>query len=80
MDKIRLSRDHHVSDYFRKKSLFFRDTRDNQEHDAKKRLPIPGPSSEKPLAEIHRLKKTDLTIKNLKISPRPLEYPSHKIF
>ena len=52
MDKIQLSRDHHVADHFRKKSLFFRDTRDNQKHDAKKRFSIPVPSSEKPLAEI----------------------------
>ena len=45
---------------FRKKSLFFRDTRDNQEYDAKNRLSIPGPCPEKPVAEIARLKKTDL--------------------
>ena len=40
-----------------KKSLFFRDTRDNQEYDAKNRLSIPGPSPEKLVAEIARLKK-----------------------
>jgi len=57
MDKIQLSRDHHVTVGFRKKSLFFRDTRDNQEHDTKNRLSIPAPSSEKPLAEIIPLKK-----------------------
>ena len=43
-----------VIDHFRKKSSFFRDTRDNQEHDTKKRLSIPGPSPEKPEAEIAR--------------------------
>jgi len=56
MDKIQLSRDHHVTDHFRNKSLFVRDIRDNQEHDTKNRLSIPIPSSEKPLAEIIRLK------------------------
>ena len=40
-----------------KKTLFFRDTRDHQEHDTKNRLSIPAPSSEKPLAEIIPLKK-----------------------
>ena len=40
-----------------KKPLFFRDTRDNQEHDAKNRLSLPGPSPEKLMAEIIRLKK-----------------------
>ena len=49
-----------VIDHFRKKSIIFRDTTDNQEHDAKNRLLIPGPSSEKPVAEIAQLKKTDL--------------------
>ena len=46
-----------VIDHFRKKSLFFRDTRENQEYDAKNRLSIPSPSPEKPVAEIARLKK-----------------------
>ena len=44
-------------DHFRKKSLFFRDTRDHQEHDTKNRLSIPATSSEKPLAEIISVKK-----------------------
>ena len=57
MDKNQLSRDHHVIDHFRKKRLFFRDTRQVQEHDAKVRLFISGPSPEKPLAEIDQLKK-----------------------
>ena len=57
MDKIQLSRDHHLTDHFRKKYLFFRDTRDNPEHDAKNRLSIPRPSPEKLMAEIDRLKK-----------------------
>ena len=35
-----------------KKSLFFRDTGDNQKY----RLSIPGPSPERPVAEIARLK------------------------
>ena len=51
-----------VIDHFRKKLLFFRDTRDNQEYNAKNRLSIPGPSPEKPVAEIARLKKTDLKV------------------
>ena len=46
-----------VIDHFRKKSLFFRDTRDHQEHDAKNRLSIPTTRSEKPLAEIISVKK-----------------------
>ena len=46
-----------VIDHFREKSLFFQDTRDNQEYDAENRLSLPGPSSEKLMAEIIRLKK-----------------------
>ena len=57
MDKIQESADHQLMGHFRKKSLFFWDTRDNQEHDAKNRLLIPGPSPEKLMAEIARLKK-----------------------
>ena len=49
-----------MTGHFRKKSIIFRDTTDNQEHDAKNRLLMPGPSSEKPVAEIAQLKKTDL--------------------
>ena len=45
-----------VNDHFRKKSLFFRDTRDHPEHDAKNRLSLPCPSPEKSLAEIDELK------------------------
>ena len=51
-----------VNDHFRKKSLFFRDTRDHQEHDTKNRLSVPGPNPEKLMAEIDELKKTDLNI------------------
>ena len=51
------SADNHVIGHFRKMSLFFRDTRNDQEHDVKTRLSIRVPSSEKPLAEIIRLKK-----------------------
>ena len=51
------SADHQLTDHFRKKCLFFRDTRDNQEHDAKNRLSIPGHSPEKLLAEVLSLKK-----------------------
>ena len=54
------SADHQLSDDFQKKPLFFRDTRDNQEHDTKTRLSIPGPSPEKPVAEIDQLKKLTL--------------------
>ena len=50
-----------MTGHFRKKTIIFRDTTDNQEHDAKNRLLIPGPSSEKPVAEIAQLKKTDLS-------------------
>ena len=45
-----------VIDHFRKKSSFFRDTWDNQEHDAKNRLSISGPSPEKPVAEVESVK------------------------
>ena len=48
---------------FPKKSLFFRDTREHPEHDAKNRLSLPSPSPEKLLAEIHELKKTDLKVR-----------------
>ena len=47
---------HHVTDDFRKKSIIFRDTRDNQQHGARNRLLIPGPSPEKPVAEIDQWK------------------------
>ena len=50
-----------MTDHFRKKSIVFRDTRDHQKDDAKNRLPIPGPSPEKSVAEIDQLKKTDLS-------------------
>ena len=53
------SADHHVISHFRKKSLFFWDTRDNQEYDAKTRLLIAGPSPEKLMVEIESVK-TDL--------------------
>ena len=46
-----------VIDHFRKKSLFFRDTREHLEHDAKNRLWISITSSEKTLAEIESVKK-----------------------
>ena len=62
MDEFQFSRDHHVTNHFRKKSIIFRDTRDHQEHDAKNRLSIPGPSPEKSVAEIDQLKKTDLRL------------------
>ena len=54
--------DHQLIGHFRKKSLFFRDTRDHQEHDTKNRLSIPGPSPEKLMAEIDELKKNDLRV------------------
>ena len=44
-------------DHFREESLFFRDTRNYQEHDAKNRLSISGPSREKPVVEIIPLKR-----------------------
>ena len=46
-----------MTDHFQEKSLFFRDTRDNQEHDTKTRLSIPGPSPEELVAEIIPLKR-----------------------
>ena len=45
-----------MTDHFRRKSLFFQDTRDHPKHDAKNRLSSPSPGPEKPLAEIDRLK------------------------
>ena len=62
IDKNRLSCDHHVTGHFRKKSIIFRDTTEHQEHNTKNRLSIPSPSSEKPVAEIDEVKKTDLSI------------------
>ena len=41
-----------VIHHFRKKSLFFQDTRHNQKYDAKNRCSIPGPSPEKLKAEV----------------------------
>ena len=46
-----------VIDHFWKKSLFFRDTRENPEHDAKNRLSISITGSEKTLAEIESVKR-----------------------
>ena len=46
-----------MTGHFQKKSIIFRDTREHQEHDTKNRLSIPGPSSEKLMAEIDELKK-----------------------
>ena len=46
-----------VIDHFRKKSLFFRDTREHPEHDAKNRLSISITGSEKTLAEIESVKR-----------------------
>ena len=57
-----------MTGHFRKKSLFFRDTREHPEHDAKNRLSSPSPSPEKLLAEIHELKKTDLSITHLHVN------------
>ena len=54
-----------VIDHFRKETLFFRDTRDHQEHDTKNRLSIPGPSPEKLMAEIHQLKKNRPQLKQI---------------
>ena len=56
IDEIQKSADHHVTDQFRNKTIFFRDTRYHQEHGAKVRLSIPGPSPELALAEIAQLK------------------------
>ena len=77
-----------MTGHFRKKSLFFRDTREHPEHDAKNRLSLPSPSPEKPLAEIHELKKTDLrnSLGNPRYNNRldnlsykiPLENPKYK--
>ena len=56
-DRIQESADHQLIGHFQKKSLFFRDTRNKSEHDAKNRLSLPVPSPEKLMAEIIRLKK-----------------------
>ena len=45
-----------MTGHFRKKTLFFRDTRDNREYDAKTRLSISITSFEKTLAEIVSVK------------------------
>ena len=54
--KSKWSADNQLIGHFGKKPLFFRETRQHQEHDAKVRLSISGPSSEKPVAEIYQLK------------------------
>ena len=59
-DALGLTESNQLIGHFGKKSLFFRDTRDHTEHGAKNRSSLPSPSSEKPLAEIHQLKKTTL--------------------
>ena len=53
--EIQKSADHHVTDQFRNTTIFFRDTRYHQEHGAKVRLSILGPSPELALAEIPQL-------------------------
>jgi len=50
------SADQQLIGHSTKNSLFFRDTRDHPEHDAKNRLSLHSPSPEKPLAEIDELK------------------------
>ena len=61
--------------HFEKKSLFLRDTRDHQEHDAKVRLPIPSPSPEKLKAEIIQLKKKLTSVIAPHLSQATLIYP-----
>ena len=56
MGKVRSSPDHQLIGRFRKKSLFFRDTRKVQEHDEKVRLSISLTSAENSVAEIISLK------------------------
>ena len=53
---IVLSADYHVTDQFRNKTIFVRDTRYHQEHGATVRLSIPGQSPELALTEIDQLK------------------------
>ena len=62
MDNNQLSRDHHVTDHFRKKSIIFRDMRTQGERNAEVRLSISCPSAEKTDSQIYRLKKTDLSL------------------
>ena len=57
-----------MTGHFRKKSIIFRDTTEHQEHNTKNRLSIPSPSSEKPVAEIDHLKKTDLSVLDQNLS------------
>ena len=68
MDKNHKSADHHVTDHFRKKFVFFLETRYNLEHDAKNRLSIPSPSSEEPMAEVESVKKKLTLAKRLNLS------------
>ena len=73
-----------MTGHFRKKSLFFRDTREHPEQDAKNRLSLSSPSPEKPLAKIDELKITDLrgatakmsTIELTKLEERTLDMVS----
>ena len=55
------SRDYDVIGHFCKKSIIFQNGRIDQEHDAKVRLSISGPSPEISVAEIIQLKKLTLT-------------------
>ena len=57
MDNNQLSRDHHVTDHFRKKSIIFRDMRTQGERNAEVRLSIFSPSADKTISQIYRLKK-----------------------
>ena len=47
MDNTQLSRDHHVIDHFRKKSIIFRDMRTQGEYNAEVRLSLSRFSAEK---------------------------------
>ena len=68
-----------MTGHFRKKTLFFRDTREHPEHDAKNRLSLPSPSPEKPLAKIDDLKITDRRGATAKMSTIELTKLEEKI-
>ena len=59
--------------HFRKKSLFFRDTRDHPEYDTKVRLSISGPSFSEVLAEVESVKRK-LTLVSFLASTLPLHF------
>ena len=58
-----------MTGHFRKKYLFFQDTREHPEHDAKNRLSLSITGSEKTLAEIESVKRK-LTLSGVRLKLR----------